>query len=156
MGQTTAPVRIKLPTLAERRKLRRTAVQTLVKRIISEIHPTCVILFGSVAKNTDKIDSDVDIVVVGGDLPSNIFDRIGQLQRLTRRLGVPFDIFPYTEAEFEKMLDNKHVTALDCMYEGIPLHGKAYFKRLHKRFDELVKQGWHRTKCTWTMHPEKP
>ncbi len=156
MGQTIAPVRIRPPTLAERRDLRRAAVQTLTQRIVAEIHPICVIVFGSVAKNVDEIDSDVDLVIVGGDLPADIFDRMGLLQRLTRKLGVPFDIFPYTETEFEGMLDNKHVTALDCMYEGIPLHGEAYFKRLHARFEELVNQGWHRTKCAWTNKPEKP
>jgi predicted nucleotidyltransferase len=116
---------------------------------MSEIQPTCVILFGSMAKATDRIESDVDMVVVGGDLPQDISERLLRIGRLKWGIPVSIDAFPYTEAEFERMLDDLHVTALDCMYEGIPLHGQEYFDRLKSRFDGYVRRGLRRDKVAW-------
>jgi hypothetical protein len=96
------------------------------------------------------------VVVIGGPLPEKIFDRLDLLARLKRGIPVSIDAFPYTEAEFERMLDNLHVTALDCMYEGIPLHGKDYFERLRPKFDEYVARGLRRGKAAWYFEKKKP
>jgi len=156
MGTVANAVRWREASLAEERQRRQTAIKEYLQRLQDKVQPTCVVLFGSVAKGTDRVESDLDFVVVGGQLPKRLFDRLDVLAKLKWGIPVSIDVFPYTGSEFEGMLDNQHVTALDCMYEGIPLHGEAYFKRLHARFEELVKQGWHRTKCVWTNTPEKP
>ena len=101
------------------------------------------------AKGTDRIESDLDVVVIGGDLPVKVSDRLRLVGRLKWGIPVSIDAFPYAIAEFERMLDNRHVTALDCMYEGVPLHGKEYFDRLRPKFDEYVARGLRRGQAAW-------
>ncbi|MBI3764415.1 MAG: nucleotidyltransferase domain-containing protein [Chloroflexi bacterium] len=112
-------------------------------------------MFGSMAKNTDRIESDVDIVIVGGDLPDNLSQRLRLVGELKFGIPVSIDAFPYTEAEFERMLDNLHVTALDCLYEGVPLHGKEYFDRLLPKFEAYVARGLRRDKIAWYFEKKK-
>jgi len=101
------------------------------------------------ARGTDRVESDVDLVVIGGKLPERIFDRLDVLARLEWGIPVSIDAFPYTEAEFERMLDNLHVTALECIHHGIPLHGEEYFDRLRPKFEAYVARGLRRGKAAW-------
>ncbi len=154
MGRAIPSIRDDERELAgERRILRRKTAKEFARTTAAELHPVCIILFGSTAKGMDSLESDVDVIVVGGQIPQDRSARNRQVYRLRPRAGAPMDVFAYTEAEFERMLDNCHVTALDAMFEGKPLYGKRYFNRLRKRFDELAQAGWHRTNCTWTDRP---
>jgi len=155
MGPSDTQLRYREPTLTEDRALRQSAAQEYTRRLVEELYPVGVILFGSNARSTDRIGSDLDIVIVGGDLPAPISERLRKVARL--KWGIPFsiDAFPYTEAEFERMLDNLHVTALDCMYEGIPLHGKEYFERLRPKFEAYVARGLRRGKSAWYFEKQK-
>jgi hypothetical protein len=122
---------------------------------VEAYHPACVILYGSVAQDTDMPDSDVDLVVIGGDLPGDPFERVKQLLRLNDTI-VPIEPLSYTVAEFEQMLAGLHVTALEALEFGVPLHGEQYFRQLRERFEQLKAQGLHRTAYTWTMAREQP
>lgn len=156
MGRSGSAIRYQPAQITDGRKLRREHAQEYACRLVEGIAPKCVILFGSVARGTDGEQSDLDLVVIGGDLPENIFKRIGRVNKLTRGIRTPADIFPYTDVEFERMLDNLHVTALDCMYEGIPLHGKDYFDRLRPTFEAYMARGLRRAKAAWLFDQKKP
>jgi hypothetical protein len=65
-----------------------------------------------------------------------------------------FDAFGHTPAEFEKMLEPGHVTALDSMADGIPLHGAEYFNQMQEVFQEVVIRGLHRGVGAWRLPPE--
>ena len=149
MGTLIAPVQWRETSLAEERQHRQKAIDEFTRRLKEDVRPTCIILFGSAATGRDRIESDLDIVVIGGKLPEKTFDRLDYLARLKRGIPVSIDAFPYTEAEFERMLDDLHVTALDCMREGVPLHGKEYFDRLRPKFEEYVALGLRRDKVAW-------
>lgn len=41
-----------------------TPVQTMVERIVESFHPLRIVLFGSRARGTDTLDSDIDLLVV--------------------------------------------------------------------------------------------
>jgi predicted nucleotidyltransferase len=153
MGGSNPPVCAPTPTLAERKRLRRLAAREYAKRAVEVLRPTCVILYGSVARDTDVLDSDVDIVVISDKLPEDILDRMGQL-RSVYRTWVPIESLGYTSSEFERMLENRHVTALEALASGRPLHGEAHFNRLRARFDEMVRQGLRRVPGAWTMQAE--
>jgi len=112
-----------------------------------------VILYGSVAQDTDILDSDVDIVVISDELPKDIFERLGRL-RSVYRTWVPIEPLGYTSNEFEYMLENRHVTALEALAFGRPLHGETYFNHLKARFNEMVHQGLRRVPGAWTMQAE--
>ena len=156
MDRSNSAVRVQVTEVANGRELRREHAQEYARRLVKAIAPKCIILFGSVARDTDREWSDLDLVVVGGDLPGDIFERISRVSKLTRGIRTPADIFPYTEAEFERQLDNLRVTALDCMYEGIPLHGKDYFDRLRPKFEEYVTRGLRRAKAAWLFDKKRP
>ena len=126
------------------------------QRLAAAIAPKCIVLFGSVAKGTDGEHSDLDLVVIGGNLPSDFFDRVVQVTKLKRGIRTPADVFPYTEAEFEQMLDNLHVTALDCLSEGVPLHGKDYLERLRPKFNAYVERGLKKGKAAWFFEKKNP
>ena len=134
----------------ERRRVRRDAARRYAGRVIAAFRPTCIILHGSVARGTDAFESDVDVVVIGGKLPQDFLERLQSLLALNDS-SVPIEPLAYTEQEFERMLRRRHVTALDALHFGIPLHGQAYFEKLCATFDQMVAQGLRRTECTWTM-----
>ncbi len=153
MGGNNPPVRVSTPTLAERKHLRRLAAREYTKRAMEMLRPACVILYGSVAQDTDVLDSDVDIIVISDELSEDIFYRLGRL-RSVYKTWVPIEPLGYTSSEFERMLENRHVTALEAMAFGRPLHGEAYFNRLRARFNEMVRQGLRRAPGAWTMRAE--
>lgn len=108
MGGNNPPVRAPTPTLVERKHLRRIAAREYTERAVEILRPVCVILYGSVAQDTDVLDSDVDIIVIGDELPDDILDRLGQL-RSVYRTWVPIEPLGYTSSEFERMLENRHL-----------------------------------------------
>ena len=150
MDGSNPPVRTPTPTLTERKRLRRLAAREYARRAVEMLHPACVILYGSVAQDTDVLDSDVDIVVISDELPEDVFYRLARL-RSVYRTWVPIEPLGYTSSEFERMLENRHVTALEALAFGRPLYGEAYFNRLRTRFDEMVRQGLRRVPGAWTM-----
>ncbi len=148
-------VRTRLPGAAERRRLRREIARQFATRVVEAYHPTCIILYGSVAQDKDTLDSDVDLIIIGGHLPDKPFERVRQLIGLNNTI-VPIEPLSYTEAEFEQMLAERHVTALEALEFGVPLYGKEYFQRLQDQLGQLKAQGLHRTPNTWTMAKEQP
>jgi len=118
--------------------------------LVKAVAPVCIILHGSVARGTFTPRSDVDVLVIGGDLPPHFLERIQVLMQLNDT-HAPIEPLGYTTDEFADMLKNRHVTALDALYFGVPLYGSTYFRGLRRIFDQMVMQGLRRTKCTWTM-----
>ena len=114
--------------------------------------PDCIILFGSVARNAQKQDSDIDILVIGGALPANYRERFRLLMRMRPHLA-PIQIQTYTRAEWEKMMADKHVTVLEALRDGKALHGQELFVQWRQQFQRWQDLGLRRTDCTWVIPP---
>lgn len=112
--------------------------------------PDCIILFGSVARGTATPDSDIDVVIVGGNLPDDFRSRFRLLMRLRPRLA-PLQVHTYTWAEWEQMMDVQHVTTLEALHDGIALHGQDRFATWRRTFDHWLALGLRRTACTWEI-----
>ena len=151
MVQTTHEVRWRESSLLEERQRRSRALNIFVPRVKEQLQPTCIILFGSTATGLDRLESDLDVVIIGGHLPARQFDRLDLLGHLALGISVSIDAFAYTEEEFERMLDQFHVTALDALYQGRPLYGEEYFARLHQKLEQLLAQGLRRSAIAWTV-----
>lgn len=123
---------------------------------LTALQPTCIALFGSTATGHDHLESDLDLVIIGGQLPERQFDRLDVLNRLKIGIPVSIDTFAYTETEFEQMLQHLNVTALDCLYEGRPLLGERYFERLHQDLEQLLARGLNRSMTAWAMPVRSP
>jgi predicted nucleotidyltransferase len=112
--------------------------------------PDCIILFGSVARTEQKQDSDIDILVIGGNLPISHRERFRLLMRLRPQLA-PIQVHTYTREEWKSMMDNKHVTVLEALKDGKALHGEELFTEWRQQFQHWINQGLRRTNCTWVI-----
>ena len=92
-------------------------IQRLVQRIVTEVHPLRIILFGSAASDQMQPDSDIDLLVV---MPEGVHRRrIAQLlyQRI-RGIARPFDIIVATPSDLEKHRDNIGLIYRTILQEG--------------------------------------
>ncbi len=55
---------IYVPSVYERKRIPKKAIDDLVKRIVREFHPQKIVLFGSYARGNPRPESDVDLLVV--------------------------------------------------------------------------------------------
>lgn len=75
-------------------------VEAIIDRIVQNIHPLKVIVFGSCAHGNPGLDSDLDILIVmKTDLPR--FKRIVAIRNLFRPQPCPMDILVYTPEEID-------------------------------------------------------
>lgn len=75
--------------------------QQIVARIVQEIHPDKIILFGSQARGQAKPDSDIDLLVIAESKEPR-FRRSARLYGVLSRFVEPMDIIVYTPAEIEE------------------------------------------------------
>ena len=96
-------------------------IDVLVRRIVEEVHPIRIILFGSAASGKVEQDSDIDLLVV---MPEGVHRRrIAQLlyQKITG-LRVPFDILVATPGDLEK-----HKNKIGLIYRTILQEGREVY-----------------------------
>ena len=92
-------------------------IQYLVKRIVEEVHPLRIMVFGSAARDEMGPDSDIDFLVV---MPDGTHRRHTAqfLYRSIRGAGVPFDILVTTPSDLEKHKDNIGLIYRTGLMEG--------------------------------------
>jgi predicted nucleotidyltransferase len=96
---------------------RSNVVDELVRRVVEEVHPLRIILFGSAARGEMGPNSDIDLLVV---MPQGIHRRrTAQLlyQKITG-LGVPFDILVTTPEDLQKHKDKIGLIYRTILQEG--------------------------------------
>ena len=91
-----------------------------VGRIVAEMRPEKVILFGSAARGEAGEDSDVDIVVVA-ETRAGFFDRIGQALALYEGKREA-QALVYTPSEWEQMVAEGRDFAVTVAAEGRVLY----------------------------------
>ncbi|MHA1210617.1 MAG: nucleotidyltransferase domain-containing protein [Candidatus Freyarchaeota archaeon] len=130
------------------------AVKSYVNLIVEKFKVRCIILWGSRARGDHTPHSDYDIIIIA-DFKENFLQRLKTLIDLTPPQP-NIEVFGYTPQEFETMFQRGNVTALDAIYEGIPLYGEEYFKKYGKKLRELFDKGLERTTCTWKLPKHQP
>ena len=94
-----------------------------VERLKKQFKLRLVVLFGSYAKDTYSYGSDLDILVVADDLPSNYGRRFVALKDTD--FDVEIQPFGYTTGEFTKMRK-----ARNRFLEEVLTEGKVLFSKL--------------------------
>jgi predicted nucleotidyltransferase len=90
------------PTVDERTRIPDEIIRELVRRIVVEFKPECIILFGSYAYGKPRPESDVDLLVVM-DTPLRETQQAVQIRQAINPLfGV--DILVYTPSRMEDRL----------------------------------------------------
>ncbi|MEM4311495.1 MAG: nucleotidyltransferase domain-containing protein [Nitrososphaerales archaeon] len=92
-------------------------------KVVRELNPSAVILFGSFARGDINEGSDVDIIVIA-DFKEEFLDRIKTLLSLNDDL--PLETIGYTPGEFIKMKDEGNSFILEVLKNGKILYGKIF------------------------------
>ena len=97
-------------------------IKEIKNRIVSEVHPEKIVLFGSYAYGTPTKDSDLDLLVI---MPSNepTHSRVTRLMKLVRDIHIPKDIIVYTPQEVEKWKDASVAFITSIMRTGKVIYG---------------------------------
>lgn len=99
----------------------------MVARIVREVAPEAIILFGSRARGDARVDSDVDLLVVETEPFSPQRSRRKEAARLymaLRKLEVAKDILLYSRAEFDHWKHSLNHVVGRAHREGRVLHGR--------------------------------
>ena len=97
------------------------AIDRLVGRIVEDVHPLRILLFGSAARGELAAESDIDLLVV---MPNGTHRR-QTAQHLYRRMcgiGIPFDILVATPRDLDTHKDN-----IGLIYRTILLEGREVY-----------------------------
>lgn len=132
----------------------RSPVSEFLDRVNRLFAPRCIILYGSMATGAYVPGSDIDLIVISEHVPRDIWERLHALAELYPP-RVPIEALAYTPEEFERMIDDLHVTALDATTQGVPLLGGEYFAKLRRRTEALVAKGLRRGRGSWVWGPPK-
>lgn len=96
-------------------------IEGISKRIVEEIAPEKIILFGSYANGNPTQDSDIDLIIVNKtSLPKH--KRGIEIRRLFYRHLIPLDIKVYTPEEFESELGNRYSFLYSAIKNSILLY----------------------------------
>ena len=96
-------------------------IDELVRRIVAQVHPLRIILFGSAARGEMGPNSDIDVLVV---MPGGVHRRrIAQLlyQNITG-LGIPFEVLVATPEDLQK-----HRNKIGLIYRTILEEGRGIY-----------------------------
>lgn len=96
--------------------------ERIAKKIVEEIHPDKVILFGSRARGEDGPESDVDLAVVYSG-PKTKKDIRRQINRLFLDRDFSMDVFVITPDEMEKYRHVANTLAREVAERGVALYG---------------------------------
>jgi predicted nucleotidyltransferase len=97
-------------------------IQEMARRIVADIDPVKIILFGSHAQGTAGLGSDVDLLVVQRD-PVQEQQAATRLRRLLRDFRVPIDIIVVGQAFTERYSDIPGSVLYPAFREGRVLYG---------------------------------
>ena len=99
--------------------------QMIKNKLVETINPKSIVLFGSLARNEDREDSDIDLLIVWDeqkDLP-NIKRRV-IIRKIIGVVERPLDILTCTTEELKKALDDRNSFTSRIISEGEVIYGR--------------------------------
>ena len=85
-------------------EITRELIDNIVKKIVDNVHPKMIILFGSYARGNPSEDSDIDLIVIkDSDLKPG--KRAQEIDILFSDRTFPLDIIVYTPEEVKRFKD---------------------------------------------------
>lgn len=100
------------------------SLRPAVQKIVAELKPEKIILFGSYAYGTPNPDSDVDLLVIMKTRAS-LKDRSWAVSRLLMPRPFPVDILVKTPREIEKALGAKDFFVKEILTRGKVLYDRS-------------------------------
>jgi len=97
-------------------------IEKYKERLVQNLNPKAVILFGSFARGDVNEGSDVDIIVIS-NFKEPFLDRIKLLLDLNDELKLPLEPVGYTPEEFRRMREEGNRFILEVCENGKILYG---------------------------------
>ena len=98
-------------------------IDAAVERLVAELQPEHIWLFGSYAWGEPTPDSDLDFLVVVPESGAHPLDRMQRAHRCLRGVRTPIDVLVPTKEEFERVRDLKPSLTYKIVREGRLVHG---------------------------------
>jgi len=99
-------------------------IQEMVRRIVEGFDPEKIILFGSFARGTAGVDSDVDLLVVKSVEESKRSERVG-IGVALQGMGLAKDIIVATPEDVERLGDTSGTVLFSALREGTVLYERS-------------------------------
>lgn len=105
--------------------INQTIVDAIKEKILSNIHPKAIIIFGSSAKGTATDNSDIDLFVLWDEQENvpNIKRRI-YLRKIIGITEKPLDIITCSTEELQQALENQNSFTANIVKEGKLIYGR--------------------------------
>lgn len=103
-------------------------IRAMVQAIVEEVAPQRVYLFGSLARDSSRGGSDVDLLVVeeqGFGPDRSRWSELKRIRRSLRSFRLPKDILVYSRDEFEKWADCVNHVIAHAVREGRLLYERS-------------------------------
>ncbi|MCL5030278.1 MAG: nucleotidyltransferase domain-containing protein [Bacteroidetes bacterium] len=94
------------------------------ERLLEKFNPDKIILFGSQARGTADIRSDIDLLIIS-ELKEDKFTLMDQMRHALLPINYAFDVIVLTQAEFEKDKKYPGTVARYATKEGIILYERS-------------------------------
>jgi predicted nucleotidyltransferase len=107
---------------------RKDLLDRMVRRIVAEVGPEQIFLFGSWAKGEERADSDLDLLVVEREEFGPARSRRAEMARVWGALsgfGVPVDVLLFSRAEIERHRGAINHVAARALREGRMLYDRG-------------------------------
>jgi hypothetical protein len=111
-------------------------IEIFCRRVVKKLKPRAVVLSGSIARGEYWVGSDVDLVVISENLPTNFLERLRVLSELNPTMA-PIEALGYTPEEFLQMIERRHPTALYAAADGKPLHDDGFLTEVEEAFERV-------------------
>lgn len=92
-------------------------VETAINRIIENVNPDMIVIFGSVARREAKEDSDLDILVIFNEP----YDRKEMIRRISKQfvgLRLAYDLILMTKEEYDRYKQDEYSFEHEIMITG--------------------------------------
>jgi len=95
-----------------------------VKRIVQEVHPLRIVLFGSALSGKIDTNSDLDLLVIIPDGAERL-ETAYRIHRCLRGLGCARDVVVVLESEVKALCDNQYLVIHTALSTGKELYHAA-------------------------------
>jgi len=99
-------------------------IKEVINRIVKNVNPEKIILFGSYASGNPREDSDLDILIIK-EMRMPRYKRSREVKKHLRGMKIPIDVIVYTKKEIKKWEDTKTAFINQAIKQGKVLYGQT-------------------------------
>ena len=99
-------------------------INEVIDRIVKNINPEKIILFGSYASGNPSEDSDLDILIVK-EMRMPRYKRSREVKKHLRGMKIPIDVMVYTKKEIKKWENTETAFINQAIKQGKILYGQT-------------------------------